>query len=147
RYTHAGTCAPRSLKTRRNMVRKRVRYGWVAVVLYSGIMGCANSAEEDETGSVPPAGLDSPTVSAPATPPPLVSETIAIEGMPEVIEARVVEAPVAFPLGFTTVVPSDMAVDFASSGEGDALHVEAEFGGVRNPDATFIFLVMPEGTG
>jgi hypothetical protein len=73
-------------------------------------------------------------------------ETIVIEGMEQRIRVLPYHAPVEFPKNFSTVVPEDMVVDYASSGEGDAVRFEAAFGGVRRPDALLSFTLLPEGT-
>lgn len=79
-------------------------------------------------------------------PGPTVRETIHIEGMPEEIDARHYEAPEGFPLPFSTIVPADMAVETDWTGDTSAISIEAEFGGVRRPDARLSIVVLPAGT-
>jgi hypothetical protein len=121
----------------------------VAAAGCSGAPDAESAAEPDvvlaeDTGG--DAGTLPPPDSSGTQPPPVVVESISIEGNTEEIEARVYTSPAGFPLGFRTVVPADMSVDRPGSGEGDAIQVTAEFGGVREPDAHFLVRILPEGS-
>jgi hypothetical protein len=106
-----------------------------------GMNGCEPPAVAPPGDEVEPPAAVGDT----AAPPALAQETIMIEGIPEVVLVMPFEPPVGFPLGFRTVVPADMRVQYASSGEGDAVRFEAAFGGVHRPEALLSFTVLPEG--
>lgn len=118
---------------------------FVVAVFAFPLVGCSGSSEERVAESAMSASIDTAATEG-VEEPPLVSETISIEGTREEIAARRFESPIAFPIGFTTVVPADMIVEFASTGEGDAIQFEAAFGGVREPEARLAIVVMQDGT-
>jgi len=111
--------------------------GWLALAA-----GCQAS----ETGEEPTLTDPEPWVITREEDDSLQAETIVIEGMEQRIRVLPYHAPVEFPKNFFTVVPEGMVVDYASSGEGDAVRFEAAFGGVRQPDAHLSFTLLPEGT-
>lgn len=130
-------------------MQRQAAAGWRAAGCAIGLLllaGCTSAGEPDRE----PADAGPGTVPAEAPPlvqdtvtPEVSTETILIEGMEETIEVRAFRTPVAFPLGFSTVVPAGMAIDFVSSGEGDVVRFEAAFGGVHRPEAALIFTVLP----
>jgi hypothetical protein len=126
-------------------VRERERQGWVGVravslVLLGGLFACSPTPDRPTEVADEPVGEVSDTLITAA---PLPAETVYVEGMPEVMPVVAFRPPLAFPLGFETVIPADMAVDLASSGEADVVRFEAAFGGVRRPDVSLTFAVLP----
>jgi hypothetical protein len=109
---------------------------------FAGVAALLGGCMEPRDVAMDPMLLDTAFV---ATEPDtvLMMETILIEGMPERLLVRPFESPVDFPLGFSTVVPADMVVDFVSSGEGDAVRFEAVFGGIHRSDAMLGLIVPP----
>lgn len=75
----------------------------------------------------------------------LYADSIFVEGTVERIQVRDYQTPLGYPLGFRTVLPSDMAVGYHNSGRGDAVRFEAVFGGIRRPDVALEFTVLPNG--
>lgn len=74
-------------------------------------------------------------------------DTLLIEGMAEPILLRLFVTDDDFPLPFSAYVPADMATDAERTDSTGAVHIRAEFGGVRNPDAYLHLFVHPPGTG
>jgi hypothetical protein len=112
------------------------------VALFAVFAGCKGTADLPEETTVVSRRLP----SSPLGLSPVYTESISIEGMIEQIQVRDFEPPVGFPVGFGTVVPADMTVDFVSTGQGDAVRFEAAFAGIRRPDAALSFTVLPQGT-
>jgi hypothetical protein len=113
-----------------------------SVLLTLLLLGACRGPEPAEPGG---GIVEAPDTMAPVQVVPVTfAETIRLEGMTESIQARLFETPVDFPLGFRTVVPTDLHVDFVSSGEGDAVRFEAAFGGVHNPEALLSAVVLPD---
>ncbi len=121
------------------------------------LIGCSAEGDPDRAGAesadtvlagARPAASANGSLPAGGTLPAgmVVRETIHIEGMPEEIDARRFEAPGAFPLRFSTLIPADMAVGTAGADDPSVIRIEAEFGGVRRPDAELSIVVLPSGT-
>jgi hypothetical protein len=105
---------------------------------------------EPEAGEAPPVAADTtPEIPAQATGPThraeTLQDTLVLEGTPEPITLRLYRTPPGFPLPFSTYVPTDMAAEPVSSGEGDGVRFVAEFGGVRNDSAAVAVMVYPDG--
>lgn len=67
--------------------------------------------------------------------------TIALEGMPEAVQLRLIGEG----LPFSTYVPErDFVLEQASSEEGTGIRFIASFGGVKNPDAALSFFLPGE---
>ncbi|MGQ0813149.1 MAG: hypothetical protein ACT4O1_01635 [Gemmatimonadota bacterium] len=71
-------------------------------------------------------------------------DSIRIEGTTEPITLRLIQPPSASP-PFYTYMPTDMAFEAASSGEGDGYYFYTNFGGNRNEDAYLLLFVFPTG--
>jgi len=110
-----------------------------AIVL---LAGCQAGAGDPEPTLTDPA----PDVVPVEQEEPVAEEFVQIEGMGERIAVVRFQAPLEYPKDFLTVVPTDMVVDYATSGAGDVIRFEADFGGIRRPDAALSFTVLPEGT-
>jgi hypothetical protein len=126
------------------MIRIQMNFSSSLVLPVSlALLGACRAPDEPAfTSPVDTLGLEAQVQE----PPPLVAETLYIEGMAEVIPVQTFRSPLGYPLGFSTVVPEDMVVEFVSSGEGDAVRIEAAFGGVRRSDVLLSFVTLPEGT-
>jgi hypothetical protein len=77
----------------------------------------------------------------------ILHDTILLEGVPEPVELRHVQAPDGFPMPFSTYATPDFAVE-AGEGEGEVPTVRfvAEFGGARNDEAFLEIAAHPPGT-
>jgi hypothetical protein len=111
--------------------------------------GALAACGEPEPGTSPPD--PTPADGAPtATPAPeraaAIERTLSIEGMDEPMRFRLVRAPDAFPIPFSTYVPADMDASFDATGSGHAAHFSARFGGVRNDRARLTVHAYPAGT-
>lgn len=114
---------------------------WILVALSLGATSCADNPDE----VAPPASTNGGRAVVDTVEQPVIySETISIEGMPQVLEVVEYRPPMGFPLGFTTAVPTDMVVSYVNSGLGDEVRFEAAFGGTRRPDARLTFVALPE---
>ncbi len=114
---------------------------WILAALALGATSCGGSADET---APPTSGSGARAVGDTVEQPVIYVETISIEGTPQSLEVVEYQAPMGFPLGFTTVVPTDMSVDYMSSGLGDEVRFEAAFAGTRRPDANLAFVALPE---
>ncbi len=114
----------------------------IIAALALAVTSCADAPDEVEPSTS--AGGGGAVVDT-AEQPVVYAETISIEGMAHVLEVVEYRSPMDFPLGFTTVLPTDMAVDYVSSGVGDEVRFEAAFAGNRRPDAALSFVALPEG--
>jgi hypothetical protein len=128
-------------------VRESGRQGGVGVralslILLGGLFACSPMSDQaTEVGEGPVDEVSGTLITAA----PLPAETVYVEGMPEVMPVVAFRSPLAFPLGFETVIPADMGVDLASSGEADVVRFVAAFGGERRPDVSLTFAVLPAG--
>ncbi|MBT2616521.1 MULTISPECIES: hypothetical protein [unclassified Bacillus (in: firmicutes)] len=92
---------------------------------------------QDEGPSGEP--VDDPAKDRPNT----KTDTIILEGMEEPFQFTLHHSQA---LGFSTYIVDDMVVEEASSGEGDAMIVFANFAGKRNEDAKVQIFSNSEGT-
>lgn len=126
---------------------KKILFILAAVFLVTGLSAC-NGVQEGNKESPPisekpndkpkqtggqdenPPGesVDDPTKDRPNT----KTDMIILEGMEESFQFRLHHSQA---LGFSTYIVDDMVVEEASSGEGDAMIVFANFAGKRNEDA------------
>lgn len=82
-----------------------------------------------EEGDAPPARVEEPPLQpAPEARPETGTDTLHIEGMPHVIEVRLVASPPDFPLPFTTYVPPDVEVADADRGDQAEVRFSAKYG-------------------
>ncbi|MCY9139083.1 lipoprotein [Peribacillus frigoritolerans] len=91
--------------------------------------------DEDPPGE----SVEDPTKGLPNT----KTDTIILEGMEEPFQFTLHHSQA---LGFSTYIVDDMVVEEASSGEGDAMIVFANFAGKRNEDAKVQIFSKSEGT-
>lgn len=87
-----------------------------------------------------------PPEAAVAERPATIARPIAIEGMQDTLQFRLVRSPDGFPLPFSTYVPDDMDAEFDAIETGHIANFPARFGGVRNDRARMTFHVYPAGT-
>ncbi|QNK48763.1 hypothetical protein H7F28_26700 [Brevibacterium sp. PAMC23299] len=90
--------------------------------------------DEDLSGE----SVEDPTKGLPNT----KTDTIILEGMEEPFQFTLHHSQA---LGFSTYIVDDMVVEEASSGEGDAMIVFANFAGDRNEDAKVQIFSKSEG--
>ncbi|MFJ7854853.1 hypothetical protein ACIQX3_19075 [Peribacillus frigoritolerans] len=90
--------------------------------------------DEDLSGE----SVEDPTKGLPYT----KTDTIILEGMEEPFQFTLHHSQA---LGFSTYIVDDMVVEEASSGEGDAMIVFANFAGKRNEDAKVQIFSKSEG--
>ncbi|MEI2471745.1 hypothetical protein V8V75_19620 [Peribacillus frigoritolerans] len=90
--------------------------------------------DEDLSGE----SVEDPTKGLPST----KTDTIILEGMEEPFQFTLHHSQA---LGFSTYIVDDMVVEEASSGEGDAMIVFANFAGKRNEDAKVQIFSKSEG--
>ncbi|MGH7475188.1 MAG: hypothetical protein ACRELD_02770 [Longimicrobiales bacterium] len=74
------------------------------------------------------------------------TDTLWLEGMPEVIEARLYRPEWPEPIRFSTYVPPDIIAEPGSSGAEHAVRFIANFAGRRNDDAVLALFVHPAST-
>ncbi|MFF2854718.1 hypothetical protein [Peribacillus sp. NPDC058002] len=137
---------------------KKILFILAAVFLVTGLSAC-NGVQEGNKESPPisekpndkpkqtggqdenPPGesVDGPTKARPNT----KTDMIILEGMEESFQFRLHHSQA---LGFSTYIVDDMVVEEASSGEGDAMIVFANFAGQRNEDAKVQIFSKREGT-
>ncbi|WP_260286960.1 hypothetical protein [Peribacillus aracenensis] len=137
---------------------KKILFILAAVFLVTGLSAC-NGVQEGNKESPPiseklndkpkqtggqdenPPGesVDDPTKDRPNT----KTDMIILEGMEESFQFRLHHSQA---LGFSTYIVDDMVVEEASSGEGDAMIVFANFAGKRNEDAKVQIFSKREGT-
>jgi len=120
----------------------------VAVLL---ILACAEgperASEDLPSTSAPSASAPAPAPrDSTATRPATRTDTIPIEGMPEVIELDLVRSSPGFPLPFTTYATSDFAVEAGEHMGLPTVKLVAVFAGVRNEDAFVEIAAYPAGT-
>lgn len=75
-----------------------------------------------------------------------VRDTISVEGRPQPLDARLVRAPRAFDLPFTTYTPTDMRVETTAEGDSTGIRFTAEFGGTYEPNAYMHVAAYRAGT-
>ncbi|WHY55861.1 hypothetical protein [Peribacillus simplex] len=97
-----------------------------------------NPKQTDEQAENPPGESVDPTKDRPTT----KTDRIILEGMEESFQFTLHHSQA---LGFSTYIVDDMVVEEASSGEGDAMIVFANFAGKRNEDAK-VQIFSKEGT-
>lgn len=108
------------------------------------LAACADQPAPDAGRDAAPAPVDTTAPPAEARP-STKTDTLYLEGMPEPITLRLFDEP-AVP--FTTYIPQgDFIPRIVSSAEGDGVRLEANFGGVHNPDAYVHFFFPAEGAG
>ena len=95
-----------------------------------------NDGQDEGPSGVP---VDDPAKDRPNT----KTDTIILEGMEEPFQFTLHHSQA---LGFSTYIVDDMVVEEASSGEGDAMIVFANFAGKRNEDAKVQIFSNSEGT-
>jgi hypothetical protein len=128
---------------------KKILLILAAVFLVTGLSACKGGQEENKES--PPIsekpndnpqqtdGQDEdPTKGLPNT----KTDTIILEGMEESFQFTLHHSQA---LGFSTYIVDDMVVEEASSGEGDAMIVFANFAGKRNEDAKVQIFSKSEG--
>jgi predicted small lipoprotein YifL len=128
---------------------KKILLILAAVFLVTGLSACKGGQEGDKES--PPIsekpndnpqqtdGQDEdPTKGLPNT----KTDTIILEGMEEPFQFTLHHSQA---LGFSTYIVDDMVVEEASSGEGDAMIVFANFAGKRNEDAKVQIFSKSEG--
>jgi hypothetical protein len=71
---------------------------------------------------------------------------LAIEGMVDTLEFRLVRAPADFSVPFSTYVPPDMHAQFETDERGEALYVSARFDGRIIERARLAFYFYPPGS-
>lgn len=114
----------------------------LALALTLSLAGCGDRGGDVDAGNEGRTAGDS--TGELAERPAIVTDTIALEGMPEPMELRLHRAQDDFPLPFSTYVPADMSASIDP--EDGTAHFTAEFGGVRNDDAFVHLFVFPPGT-
>lgn len=98
-----------------------------------------NPKQTDGIDEVPSGeSVEDPTKGLPNT----KTDTIILEGMEEPFQFTLHHSQA---LGFSTCIVDDMVVEEASSGEGDAMIVFANFAGKRNEDAKVQIFSKSEG--
>ncbi|MEF2097400.1 hypothetical protein V3595_22560 [Bacillus sp. CFBP9009] len=97
-----------------------------------------NPKQTDGLEDPPGESVDDPTKDLPNT----KTDTIILEGMEEPFQFTLHHSQA---LGFSTYIVDDMVVEEASSGEGDAMIVFANFAGKRNEDAKVQIFSKSEG--
>ncbi|RAP75639.1 hypothetical protein [Paenibacillus montanisoli] len=129
---------------------KKLAWLVAAVILLAALSACTSDPDgsmETTTGTTPSesaatnssvtngdpqtdetAGTPDPWKNLPAT----KTDTIELEGMKESFEFTLHESAA---LGFSTYIANDLLAEEASSGEGDAMLVYANFAGQKNEDA------------
>lgn len=137
------------------------------VVLLAGlasVAGCGDRARQEAPGGEGPAPGDTlPAAgdSAPASAgdtagtapgggalperPATRTDTILLEGTPELTELTLVRSPAAFEPAFSTYVPEGMVRVFGHPERGMEIRFVAAFGGVRNEEASLGFYFHPPG--
>ncbi|GAB6258602.1 MULTISPECIES: hypothetical protein [Peribacillus] len=136
---------------------KKILLILAAVFLVTGLSACKEVQEGNEESSPisekpndnpkqtdgledpPGESVDDPTKDLPNT----KTDTIILEGMEEPFQFTLHHSQA---LGFSTYIVDDMVVEEASSGEGDAMIVFANFAGKRNEDAKVQIFSKSEGT-
>lgn len=98
-----------------------------------------NPKQTDGQEDPPGESVDDPAKDLPNT----KTDTIILEGMEEPFQFTLHHSQA---LGFSTYIVDDMVVEEASSGEGDAMIVFANFAGKRNEDAKVQIFSKSEGT-
>lgn len=129
----------------------------VTVALFSG--GCGGREPGEGPATDPADTIPWDTVrgarsrgdppSGPATRPerpPTRTDTIYLEGTPEVTELTLVRSPSGFEPAFSTYVPEGMVRVFGHPVRGLELRFVAAFGGVRNEEASLGFTFHPPET-
>jgi hypothetical protein len=71
-------------------------------------------------------------------------DTILIEGMPELVQLRLIREPAGFGAPFSTYVPEGFQVETNATDSVPAVRFVAAFGGVLNPAAFLEVALYPE---
>lgn len=108
--------------------------------------GDGPAARDTATGGAPSPGGEAANPGAGGARPDSIVDTLMVEGMPEPMVLRRVEASAPFPLPFSTYVPASMTAETASSGEGDALRITMAEPTDFTREAAIVVHVHPEGT-
>jgi hypothetical protein len=123
--------------------QETLRRAGVIGAIVAAIAACAEAGDRETS---PDTAASAGAVVDSVDPPVSYTETISIEGTAQQLAVVDYRSPADFALGFTTVVPTDMRIDYATSGRGDEIRFEAAFGGVHRPDAALSIVAFPAGT-
>ncbi|MFJ7306160.1 LptM family lipoprotein [Peribacillus frigoritolerans] len=137
---------------------KKILLILAAIFLVTGLSACKGGQEENQESppisekpsdnpkqtdgqdeDTPGESVDDPAKDRPNT----KTDIIILEGMEESFQFTLHHSQA---LGFSTYIVDDMVVEEASSGEGDAMIVFANFAGKRNGDAKVQIFFNSEGT-
>lgn len=78
--------------------------------------------------------------------PPVLRDSIGIEGMVQPERLTLVKSPAGFRPPFSTYLPSQMRAEFSVNDSAPSVRFVAEFGGQRNPDAYLQVKLYPRGS-
>lgn len=126
----------------------------IALVAALALVGCGTESEP-----APPDGLAPQTDTSvaidsqplpPATHPPerpdQLTDTVLIEGAPQVERLRLVIAPAAFSVPFSTYVPEGLETEFGAADGIDWVRFNAAFAGTVDERAFMMVRIYPPGT-
>jgi hypothetical protein len=126
------------------------------VLLLAGLAACRAEPEPepapaDGLAPVTDTGvaIDAEPLPAPVPAPPRPAErtdTVMIEGAPQVERLRLVRSPDAFAIPFSTYVPEGLDVEFGAAAGIDRVRFAAAFTGTVDERAFMMVRVYPPGT-
>lgn len=106
--------------------------------LLLAVTACGDTADTPRAGeaaaAAPPGGAVASSQPDSAGRPRMRTDTILIEGTPELVRLGLFRTPAGFPMPFSTYVPADMVAQWRGQGE-DGVRFVANFGGVSNREA------------